>query len=188
MDGATNLIRHIGNVREKGHLASVMVKIGTRKIKLVYDPGASHSVTPKKLWERIGLSPLTLVRALQAYIKVPIDTLGMCSVEMSAFSQKHIENLTVIDMDEVALFGLDLCIKFDLPLPEGVTIHRVTSRNPNGDSIDNMTKQLVSTYPEVFNSEPSLTKNCEVNIHLDDNAVPKAFPARSVPFSLCKAV
>jgi len=95
--------------------------------------------------------------------------------------------VAVVKSQDSALFGLDLCRAWNMPLPKGVKLCKITPKAlPNAQECTDI---ILKEFAEVFDtSKPGLMVDHPVQIHMNETAVPKAFPARVVPLPLRKGV
>jgi len=154
---------------------------------MIYDPGASCTVIPETLWLQLGAPALTASPQLYAYSDVPIVTLGSTQVWVEYDGRRLRLPVAVVKSQDSALFGLDWCRAWNMPLPKGVRLCKITSKAlPDAQECTDI---ILKEFAEVFDtSKPGLMVDHPVQIHMNEAAVPKAFPARVVPLPLRKGV
>lgn len=98
--------------------------------------------------------------------------------------------VAVVKSQDSALFGLDWCRAWNIPLPKGVKLCKITSKAlPALPNAHECTDISLKQFAEVFDtSKPGLMVDHPVQINMNETAVPKAFPARVVPLPLRKGV
>lgn len=193
----------IASVISTGRCAVLYAVLNGRKTRMLYDPGAAFSVINKQVWQCIGSPSLSPMPNLLAYTKVPIQTLGSATIVVDVFQQRKTLPVCVVDADDTPLFGLDWLLAFDIPLPAGVEVRAVTSSaaaQPSSAattpaimtsvpaSADSRLRQLLEEYADIFQPGHGTIQCQQAVVHIDPAAQPKAFPARSVPFPMRKAV
>ena len=74
-----------------------------------------------------NIKPPTLYVAkdLVAYTDVRVETLGQAWISVKAFKQNLKLPVHVIKQEDIPLFGLNWCLAFNLPMPEGIRICHV---------------------------------------------------------------
>jgi hypothetical protein len=183
--------------QQMGRFAMLHAVINGRRLRMLYDPGAVLSVISRKTWQKIGSPPLSPATELLAYTKLPLTVLGQASVQVTAFGENRKLPVSVIDADDMPLFGIDWCMAFNLPLPEGVHIcalKKTSATNPSVPSTvptsvtSSQLQQLLEEYDDVFQPGQGTIRGQEAVVNISPDARPTAFPPRSVPFPLRKAV
>ena len=108
-------------------------------------------------------------------------------MNVTAFGQQKELTAIVVDTDDVCLFGFDWCQAFDLKLPPGVTIRKVSAECFNADAKLN---KLLAEFSDAFSDSklPGTLTGFEAAVHLKAGAQPRAYPARPVPLPLQAAV
>ena len=137
------------------HFARVCVKSG-RKMKMLYDPGASRSVINEQIWKKIGSPTLQPTVSLVAYTNVTVHTLGEAVVTVGAFGKVKKLPVIVIDQQDTPLFGLDWCMAFEIKMPNGVTVHNVKLAEGT-EPKDSALMALLSEFAEIFKDNTMTT-------------------------------
>lgn len=169
----------------EGTRAMLSIKINNIKVKMLYDPGAASSVISKHLWEKIGSPALKRTTNLTAYTGIPITCLGEGKVRVHAFGKRLKLPIIVIERDDTPLFGMNWVLSFDLPLPPGAQICTTSIEEPPFDKIVN---DLTTKYPKVFSNEIGTMAGHLAVIHISNDAKPKVFKPRPIPFALREGV
>lgn len=172
-------------VNKRGSKVMLAVELNGHAVSMLYDPGAASSIISKRLWEEIGSPALRDVPDLTAYTGIPVKTLGATKIKVKAFGKKRRLRVTVVEKDDIPLFGLDWVLEFELALPPGAQICTVKGNN---DSVKKLTKDLITEFHTVFEESLGTIKNCQVVFHMTNDARPIVAKARNVPFALRKSV
>uniref|UniRef100_A0A5S6QLW0 RNA-directed DNA polymerase n=1 Tax=Trichuris muris TaxID=70415 RepID=A0A5S6QLW0_TRIMR len=168
--------------------AVVTVIVDNRRLKMLYDPGAAYSVIDKTTWDWLGRPPLKEAADLLAYTNVPVRTLGKAEVTVNAFGKRRNVDVYVVNGNDSPLFGLDWCMAFELPFPKGIRILNVTARDSRKGENNPKWKALVDEFEDAFNRKRGAIIGYQATVHMQENAIPRAFKARPVPFALRKQV
>lgn len=158
------------------------VVINGRKMEMLYDPGAAYSVISERLWKKVGSPKLAATENLVAYTGVEVPTLGISEVNVRAFNTEKVLKIHVVKDEDLPLFGLDWCLKFNLPLPTGARLCKINKLTMSDQKHD--INKLLAKYKELFNGEIGSIKGHFVKIHIDQNVTPKVFRPRPVPIAL----
>lgn len=179
-------------VNKKGSRVMLSVEVNKRPLKMLYDPGAHHSVISKKTWEYIGKPTLNPYPNLIAYTNLEVRTLGITQVEVTAFGNTQRLPLIVVNNPDVPLFGLEWVLKFNLPLPPGAEVCAVGQQllpsTPIQDNIPADIKCLIERFSDLFIPSTGTIKGHKIEIRLKEGATPRIFKPRPVPFALKPAV
>uniref|UniRef100_A0A5S6Q9J0 RNA-directed DNA polymerase n=1 Tax=Trichuris muris TaxID=70415 RepID=A0A5S6Q9J0_TRIMR len=157
---------------------------------MFYDPGATQSVISEKVWHTLGNPPLQAAPALIAYTDVPVETLGKTEVNVTAFGKTMRLHVHVVKKTDAPLFGLNWCMAFGLPLPQGIEIRslRLMTSDQGHSKLssrhEEVARNLIELYPDVFTNTAGTILGYEAEVHLRDEARPKLFKPRQVPFAL----
>jgi len=166
--------------------AMLSVKLNGIKTQMLYDPGASSSVISKELWEEIGSPELKQTPQLTAYTGVPIQCLGESKIRVKAFGKRLKLPVVVVEKSDVPLFGMSWVLGFDLPLPPGAQLCNV--QTPETKTSNRIIEELTNEFKEVFSTDLGTMNGHFATIHLSENAQPKVFKPRPVPFALREGV
>ncbi|XP_071056473.1 uncharacterized protein [Onthophagus taurus] len=170
------------------------VKIENKDCQMLYDPGAAHSVIGKKVWKNLGKPKLQPTNNLVAYTDIEIKTLGTTKVQVTAYGRTLTLPIYVVEQDDTPLFGLDWCIAFKTPLPEGARICNIQYQKNNDKqivSIEKVEKQLtkiLEQHKELFDGSIGTIRGHTARIHISSDVTPKTFRPRPVPLALQKNV
>uniref|UniRef100_A0A5S6Q766 RNA-directed DNA polymerase n=1 Tax=Trichuris muris TaxID=70415 RepID=A0A5S6Q766_TRIMR len=157
---------------------------------MIYDPGATQSVISEKVWHTLGNPPLQATPALIAYTDITVETLGKTEVNVTAFGKTMRLHVHVVKKTDAPLFGLNWCMAFGLPLPEGIEIRslRLMTSDQGHSKLssrhEEVARNLIELYPDVFTNTTGTILGYEAEVHLRDEARPKLFKPRPVPFAL----
>ncbi|CAB0009028.1 unnamed protein product, partial [Nesidiocoris tenuis] len=176
-------IRKIG---KEGNKALLDITINGEIIEMIYDPGAAQTVVSKEVWMKIGQPKLLPTQDLFAYTNVPIKTLGMAYVSVTAFGKTLHLKLCVVDTNDAPLFGFSWAMAFKLPMPEGARICKVKCSENKAENrkFEATLRAIIDKHGNVFKKGIGTMKNFKFKIHLAENAQPKIFSARRVPISI----
>ncbi|BES98853.1 Hypothetical Protein NTJ_11669 [Nesidiocoris tenuis] len=154
---------------------------------MLFDTGATKTVISEKVWREIGSPPLKKSSSLLAYTGVKVDTLGKAKVLVKAFGKELKLQVLVTKQEDIPLFGMNWLIAFDVPMPQETRIRTLTNtaQIPEKQTeIDKDVAKIVEKYEEIFQAGTGKIKNYQVTIKLKENAIPKVFKPRRVPFSI----
>uniref|UniRef100_A0A5S6QWN3 Peptidase A2 domain-containing protein n=1 Tax=Trichuris muris TaxID=70415 RepID=A0A5S6QWN3_TRIMR len=168
--------------------AVMTVIVDNRRLKMLYDPGAAYSVIGETTWDLLGRPPLKEAADLLAYTNVLVHTLGKAEVTVNAFGKKRNVEVDVVRGSDSSLFGLDWCMEFELPFPKGIRILNVTASDSGKGENNPKWKALVDEFDDVFNRKRGAIIGYQATVHVQENAIPRAFKARPVPFAIRKQV
>ncbi|KFD60690.1 hypothetical protein M514_27121 [Trichuris suis] len=168
--------------------AVVTVKVEHRKLRMLYDPGAAHSVVDKATWVTLDCPPLKEAPDLVAYTNVLVQTMGKAEVLVNAFGKTRRVEVYVVDGKDSPLFGLDWCLSFGLPFPKGIQILKVTANDSRTVETNLILKAFVEEFDDVFNRKGGAIIGYQATVHVWENATPRTFKARPVPSSLRQQV
>uniref|UniRef100_A0A5S6QT12 RNA-directed DNA polymerase n=1 Tax=Trichuris muris TaxID=70415 RepID=A0A5S6QT12_TRIMR len=183
-------LNSISAVGPSCHKAIVPVKINHERLEMIYDPGATQSVISEQMWHTLGKPPLQAAPALVAYTDVPVETLGKTKVQVTAFGKTMRLHVHVVKKTDAPLFGLNWCMAFGLPLPQGIEIRSLRSETcDQGQSElpsrqEEVAQNLIKLYPDVFTNTAGTILGHEAEVHLREEVRPKLFKPRPVPFAL----
>uniref|UniRef100_A0A5S6QLD9 RNA-directed DNA polymerase n=1 Tax=Trichuris muris TaxID=70415 RepID=A0A5S6QLD9_TRIMR len=183
-------LNSISAVGPSCHKAIVPVKINHERLEMIYDPGATQSVISEQMWHTLGKPPLQAAPVLVAYTDVPVETLGKTKVQVTAFGKTMRLHVHVVKKTDAPLFGLNWCMAFGLPLPQGIEIRSLRSETcDQGQSElpsrqEEVAQNLIKLYPDVFTNTAGTILGHEAEVHLREEVRPKLFKPRPVPFAL----
>ena len=192
----TSTIRNIKTAKK----VMLPVKINELRKEMLYDPGAQYSIIGKKLWMELGKPRLTEAEKLVAYIDLEIETLGTAYVQVEAFEQRKKLPLVVTKKNDIPLFGLDWCLAFDLPMPNGAKICVVQPQNEptknitknnktkNTEPVDRNLNTVLEQNKELFDGSVGSIKGHMAKIYIPENITPKHCRPRPVPLALQEQV
>lgn len=174
--------------------AQVTACLNGKQVNMEFDSGARACMLGKPLWEKLGCPRLEKCESnFVAYGNNIIKVLGQCTITAKVSNKTRIVTAVIADGDERPLFGLPWILAFDMKLPPEVTISIVTNEavqnSFESSCIDQeQIKRLIDEFGEVFSDELGTIKDFKARIHIKENAEPKFYPARRVPFPLQKRV
>ncbi len=138
--------------------------------------------------------------------------MGKADITVEAFNSRRTVPVYVVEQNDSPLFGLNWLLTFGIELPEGVQLRSITQavadnalttkKTTTSTSVTTTTtdtvplsltdnaklQQLLAEYSDIFQPGQGTIKGQEAVVHIDPTAKPRAFPPRSVPFPLRKAV
>ena len=159
-----------------------MVKLDGKELSMEVDTGASLSLmsetTYKKLWESDTLPELqqTAVK-LRTYTGEEIRVLGCINVKVQSKEQEAHLPLLVVKGNGPSLLGRNWLTKLRLNWQEIFSVR-------TNHSLESLLKQ----YEGVFKDELGTLKGIEAKLHVDPQAKPLFYKARTVPFALREKV
>uniref|UniRef100_A0A5S6QM96 RNA-directed DNA polymerase n=1 Tax=Trichuris muris TaxID=70415 RepID=A0A5S6QM96_TRIMR len=181
-------LHRIATVDGFNRRAVVKVELNGHLMEMLYDPGACYSVISEKIWKVLGCPKLHRAPALVAYTKVPVRVLGKAVVEVKFRQRSRRLQVHVVAVEDSSLFGLDWCIAFGLPLPQGVEIHSVNVQERKNLTRDALVKAFLHEFGDVFSKRGGTLIGYQAVVHMNKNAIPKVFKPRLVPFALKQQV
>ncbi|KAK9695641.1 hypothetical protein QE152_g32437 [Popillia japonica] len=158
-----------------------------------WDPGASYSIISSEMWEKIGKPFLTKPPKLKAYCNFKLSTLrGKTDVQVTIDETTKILPVVVIDNADPMIFGLEWSEAFGMPFPKQV--YSISANELVKDALDTnkqlnkQLEQIIEENVELFNSSLGKIKNCQVKLHIKENAKPIHIAARPIKFGIQKNV
>ena len=153
-------------------------------INMEFDTGSGVSILSKHDFERIGgvVSDLSKPSVrLRVFTDIPISCLGEKHMKVSLNGQTHSVLLRVVDGACPSLLGRDIMNLFTLPWKD---IFSVKSQIDEALEVAQTREEIISQFPELFDSS-TLGKLNTTKVTLRvDNSKPVFMKARSVPFSI----
>lgn len=183
-----------GEHKRKIPCAQIIVNLNGKKINMEFDSGARASMIGRSLWEEIGSPKLTECHSrFVAYGNNYINVLGECMIRAKIKNKTRYVRAVVVNGDEKPLFGLPWMLEFEMQLPPDVSISKVINKSTkerleSSSCDDKQVRSLINEFKDVFSDGLGTIKDFKAQIHLKENAEPKFFPARRVPFPLQKRV
>ena len=159
-----------------------MVKLDGKELSMEVDTGASLSLmsetTYKKLWESDTLPDLqqTAVK-LRTYTGEEIGVLGCINVKVQSKEQEAHLPLLVVKGNGPSLLGRNWLTKLRLYWQEIFSVRT-----------NHSLESLLKRYEGVFKDELGTLKGIEAKLHVDPQAKPLFYKARTVPFALREKV
>ena len=158
------------------------VVIDNHTVTLEVDTGASTSVIPEslftELWPGRSLEPSDV--RLWSYTKEEILISGCCYIDVDVhYNEQFVQNLPLIvtSGSGPCLLGKDWLSNIPLDLKQ---IHH---------AMEDMTLQeILKKYPTVFQEGLGTLRDFRAKIYLNDDAQPKYFRARSIPYAFREKV
>ena len=125
-----NSVTHISVVKDGKSPTKAMLSviIEGKRVNMLYDPGASCTVIPERMWLQLGAPALSAIPPVYAYSDVPIVTLGSAQVWVEHDGRRLRLPVTVVKSQDAALFGFDWCRAWNMPLPKGVKLCTITPK------------------------------------------------------------
>ena len=152
------------------------------KLVMEVDTGALYSLISKatfdKLWGADTAPPLQDVTILlRTYTGEPIGVLGSAMVSVQANNQELQLPLLVVEGDGPSLFGHNWLTKIRLSWKEIFSVR-----------IQQTLENILEQHREVFKPELGTLNGVTAKLHIDPQAQPQFFKARTVPFALREKV
>lgn len=166
-----------GIVKNENNKMFVDIQVADKIVKFQLDSGASVSVITKKTYELLEKPQMQrCTRELFGFGHMRIKTLGEIVTKIKCGNKEKIVPLVVTDVEYGNnLFGADLFKQF------GFTINQIQYISNN--DIESKCKQLCEKYNNVFEKDIGTIKSFKARIYLKQNATPKFFKSRSIPFA-----
>ncbi|XP_063370250.1 uncharacterized protein K02A2.6-like [Cydia amplana] len=171
----------------------IPTQLNAKRVEMLYDPGAVHSVIGKNLWNSIGRPPLKKCKNLMAYTEVEIETLGTCEITVNAFNIQKVLTVYVTLRNDIPLFGLDWCLSFKLPLPPGARLCNIKTpaaitSTQHDTKHNNAVQNILQDFKSLFDGKLGTIKGHSAKIHIPNDVTPKTFRPRPVPLALREQV
>jgi hypothetical protein len=145
------------------------------------DTGSGPSFITKEVWKKVG-SPKTVPSdvTFTTYTGEEFSAKGKfnCTVQYNKQSIKH--DIYVTEDNTSCLFGRDLLWEMQMDWDE-IKSQCQKVKNVNGVST---LPVLLKEYKDVFDKPVGTVKNFKAKLILKDDAVPRFFKARPVPYAL----
>lgn len=151
-------------------------------VTMELDSGSGSSVISEdlylKMFSKCNLQPSDLKMCL--YNGHRITPLGYFVCKVTYSNQCHDINFYVIKNGGPGLLGRDFMTKFNICFT--VYNNNIISQSQNE------VQQLLNAFPDVWKDELGCFNKFEIELHLKDDAEPKFFKPRSIPFALKEKV
>ena len=168
---------HVGNYKSDPY--KINVNVNSKDITMELDTGASVSLMSEDTYQEYKSKfklEYTNVK-LRTYLGDLIPVLGRATVHVQYGKENMELPLIVVKRKGPNLLGRDWLSKLQLNWKE---IFSVTEQESNSVNLES----LLSTYREVFKDELGTIQGVKAKIYVDENAPPKYFKARPVPYAL----
>ena len=176
--GSDSPMFNIRTVRGNSELSiRIDVKVNGVPIVMELDTGAAYSIISKEIWER-SLPTLTLAEvdlSLATYTGERLKVLGQVCVQVEYEGQRASLPLIVVDGHGPSLFGRNWLSKIRL---NWMSIKQVSTE----------LEHLLRKYGDVFNNELGTLNGIKATLVVRENATPKFFKPRSVPYAIRGAI
>ena len=156
----------------------VKVMVHDQELQMEVDTGASTSIISEatycRLWSERNapqVEPTTL--SLQTYTGESLQVVGMTKVKVQLDDQVDELPLVVVSGKGPSLLGRDWLLKLRL---DWNRLHQVQSSSK--------LQSILDRHPEVFRDELGLANDVTAKIHVDDQAQPRFYRPRTVPYAL----
>ncbi|VDI55683.1 Hypothetical predicted protein [Mytilus galloprovincialis] len=160
----------------------VDIQVNNKIIIMEIDTGASVSImseeTYKEFESKFKLEPTSV--KLRTYLGDSIPVLGRATVNVTYGKENNKLPLFVVKRKGPNLLGRDWISKIQLNWKEIFAVH-VLKDQPG-------LEETLSTYNDVFKDELGAIKGVKAKIYVDENATPKYFKARPLPYALKEKV
>ena len=161
----------------------VTVSINGQKLAMELDTGAAVTVMSLSAFERVGdvknLESTSL--RLRTYTGELVRPVGVGQVDVVYEGQELVLPVTVVRGNVPTLLGRDwltsLRLNWTQMFPKETEVCRLAA---GGDGV----MELLAEFPTVFTEKLGCLKDYKVHVPVSDNAEPKYFKARSVPYSM----
>ena len=159
---------------------AVKVSLNGVPVEMEVDTGATLSIISKatyhKLWPPPSTPSLqpTTARLKTYYTGEPITVEGSLDVRVAYQNQSLQSSVLVVDGDGPSLLGRDWLEHLILDWPK---LHALHSLKPS-------CQDILDCHASVFEDKLGCLQDTSVKIHVDRQAQPKFFKARSVPYAL----
>jgi hypothetical protein len=172
----------------------IRVEVDNREIPMELDTGASISVAGRKEWEAATGRPIDLKPTnvkLKTFGGKVIEPLGAAQINVDYRGQKKCLPIVVTNEPGPILLGRNWLRELNLDW-KGVmaeifpVVDAKVEVNPGGKN--SHLNAVLEKYEEVFRDEQGTMKDVVVSLPLKENAKPKWFRARSVPYTIKKAI
>ena len=172
-----SILKHLQSSGGVSKTPPIMVKVRVDDCELCMevDTGAAHTLMSEKtfesLWPGRSLFPSTI--RLQSYTREPIPVKGCCYVNIAYEGQTAGEMpLLIVEGSGPTLLRRDWLSLIQLNWRE---IHHVHTAS---------LQSLLARYPSVFREGLGTLQGFQVKLHVDPNATPQFYPARSVAYAV----
>ena len=155
----------------------VDVHVDDVPVTMKLDTGAAYSIISKATWKRL-IPTLELEEVdlqLLTYTGERLTVLGQAFVKVEQKGQEFLLPLIVVDGQGPPLFGRNWPQKIRL---NWMSIKQVSTR------LD----QLLKKYGDIFQNELGTLKGIQTKLVVQENATPKFFKPRSVPYAIRGAI
>ena len=152
----------------------VDVKIEGHPLTMEVDTGANVSIVPKNVWDQ-SWSDVQLSKSpvqLRTFTGEPLTVIGEALVNVQYENQEIQEKLIVVENGANPLLGrnwLQGGIRLDWP---NLFVHKLSEPS------------ILDEFPSVFAQGLGTIQGHEAEIHVKDDAKPKCFPSRPLPYAM----
>jgi len=170
---------------EKRKPYRIKAQLNKTEIEMEIDTGAAISIISQDTLKRIFGSEepkLTQTGKLRTYTGEELGVLGKTTVSVMYNNQSANLPITVVRGTGPSLMGRDWLEHLNL---DWKSIFRVDgSTNNTNRERDSELEAILCKYPEVFKEGLGTLKGTKAKIHITQDAVPKYYKARPVPYAL----
>ena len=160
-------------------------------LRLVFDvdTGSEYTIIGYKEWERLGSPSLRRSSLkLECYQGQPLDIQGECEVTVEYNGKRSKHNMVVIKEEGIPLLGLQWMQDLDIDL--NLLVHKTNRIKTEATNAYSQVKlqEILEKHKSVFSDELGHCTKVKAHIQLVDDAHPKFFKPRPLPFALVDAV
>ncbi|KAI0988453.1 hypothetical protein GJ496_009863 [Pomphorhynchus laevis] len=141
-----------------------------------FDTCASVSVLPISICRTIGRPILRFVTKLATYDNHEIAPLGACTVTVTCQNQVRKLDAVIVDTQYRSLFRR----KWVTAFVDNAPCASISS----GVVKDVDLRDILDSHHELFENTPGCVRNFKVKLNLKNNALPRYWSSRRVPFGL----
>lgn len=166
---------------------SVVLNVNNKKLSMEVDTEAAVSViseaTKAHMFPNVKINDTSVI--LTTYTGEQMAVIGEITVTVTYGQKNNLLTLCVIKGDGPSLLGRDWLYQLKVDI-QG--LWKTTVTYPHSTDSTTQKDLLLGKYDKVFKEEPGEINTFEATLHLKDNAIPKFFKARAVPFALKEAI
>jgi len=168
---------------------SVQITVNNECVEFEVDTGSALTLINDSLWKALGspsLKPTSV--QLRSYTGQPLLVKGTCELSACLYDKSFLMHVHVIECSGPPLLGRDMILKSSLDLASFVNFCEKTV-NPGSDTCAvSLINSCIAEFSELFQPELGHCTKTKAKLCLKNDAVPKFFKPRPVPFARMQAV
>ncbi|XP_030580469.1 uncharacterized protein K02A2.6-like [Archocentrus centrarchus] len=164
---------------------TVDMELNDQVLTFEIDTGCCLTVTNEQTWKCCKLPSLRPAKIkLESYTGDPVKVIGVTAVRVRYKQQRKTLPLVVVEGDGPSLLGRGWLEEIHLDWREIKNKHKAKKVHQVKTTENNTLQQVLSKHEDVFKEELGTLKGTKATIHVKQDATPRFFRPRSVPFAM----